>query len=316
MIADKIIYKGPNRIFFCDHELAEKMESYFETVPQAFKLRLPSGEILEDSAIIPNFCQEVLNLDPARIWEAAMGLGTFDVESVLDRGEGENPKWVPGEHKALNYRGRPVKRDKIWLQRSFEDGMFRYGYTGWQWKIANATQKVESVSEVDALVKAVNMKLKLEKSHNHWIITRYESDDDNIGFHSDKMKDWEDDSCFVVIKLGTPRRFEFSWKEPSIVEAEANLKTAEKLKLGVANARKRLKEVVRDRKYPEIFYSEFLSSGTAIIIGANANSRVRHGVPAVKEGEEKGVSGSIVGRSIKKLYSWDAVDKEIAKRAR
>ncbi len=47
------------------------------------------------------------------------------------------------------------------------------------------------------------------RPHNHWIATRYDDRTDNIGFHSDKDRDFEDDSFFIVIKIGATRRFAF-----------------------------------------------------------------------------------------------------------
>ncbi len=37
-------------------------------------------------------------------------------------------QWVSGENKALSYRGRPVKRSKIWLQKGEPEtvGLRRY----------------------------------------------------------------------------------------------------------------------------------------------------------------------------------------------
>jgi len=45
-----------------------------------------------------------------------------------------------------------------------------------------------------------------------------------------------------------------------------------------------------------------------VTVGMDANSRVKHGVPKM-EGAV-GVSGSLVGRSIKNTISWEKVDKE------
>jgi alkylated DNA repair dioxygenase AlkB len=44
---------------------------------------------------------------------------------------------------------------------------------------------------------------------NHVIATIYQDGKDNIGYHSDKDKDFEDDSWFCVIKLGDARPFNF-----------------------------------------------------------------------------------------------------------
>jgi hypothetical protein len=73
----------------------------------------------------------------------------------------------------------------------------------------------------------VNEKHELQKQMNAFIITRYNSGQDCIGFHSDKTKDFAKDSVFVVIKLGESRPFEFSWDEPGVASAKVALQIAE-----------------------------------------------------------------------------------------
>ena len=125
---------------------------------------------------------------------------------------------------------------------------------------------------------------KKMKKLNHWIVTTYEDENDYIGFHSDKAKDFDEESYFVVMKLGAPRKFEFRMK----------------------------KEVNQDKEVP--FFSKVLSAGTAVFVRANgindANSIVQHGVPPMDEA--CGPSGSIVGRAIKTVIPWDTVHANIA----
>ena len=121
----------------------------------------------------------------------------------------------------------------------------------------------------------------LDKKHNHWIITKYKDENDNIGFHSDKDRDFEEDSFIVVVKLGAPRLFEFqfSGQKP--------------------------------------FWSKKLEEGTAVFMkaknGNDANSLIQHGVPSMKE--PIGVSGSIVSRSIETVVPWDMVHKNVRQRS-
>ena len=92
--------------------------------------------------------------------------------------------------------------------------------------------------------------------------TTYSDGDDYIGNHSDKVEDWAPGSAFVVIKLGDPRPFVFT---QSVDGVEVKI------------------------------YNEVLLAGTAVIVGYNANLKVKHGVPPVGS---CGASGLVVGRCI------------------
>lgn len=59
-------------------------------------------------------------------------------------------------------------------------------------------------------------------------------------------------------------------------------------------------------------FKKALPAGAAVIVGSDANGRVQHAVPPMNV--ECGISGSIVGRSIKTIVPWDQVDKEIGNR--
>jgi hypothetical protein len=52
---------------------------------------------------------------------------------------------VTGKHPALNYRGNAIRRDNIWLQSEYDQGLKRYGYTGWQWKVSGGTKRHSSI---------------------------------------------------------------------------------------------------------------------------------------------------------------------------
>ena len=141
------------------------------------------------------------------------------------------------------------------------------------------TYLLGSIPALAALVDAVDATLGFVHAHNHWIVTRYETGSDNIGLHSDKVVDWAEGSAFVVIKLGAPRPFVFTQTVDG-VDVE--------------------------------IYREVLQPGTAVIVGYDANLKVKHGVPAV---DECGPSGSIVGRCITTELTWAEVHTAIAKSA-
>ena len=138
------------------------MDSFFASVPDALKLKLLDGTILQDTAIIPNF----LPADAvAAAWDAACALPACATDAPLVR-DVERPQWVTGESKALNYRGRAVPRDKMWFQRDM-DKYLRYGYTGWQWGVSAGTYRLGAVPALESLVTTLDAKMNLKHAHNH-----------------------------------------------------------------------------------------------------------------------------------------------------
>ena len=247
-------------------------------------ITIPSGKILWDTCVWENFLQEELDMDPNKMWRALQEYPRWDSDKEIPfREKGDDVHWIQGTHEALNYRGHAIKRNKIWCQRKYKKGMYRYGYTGWQHSISYATHSVKKIPVMKEFVKKLNS--KLVQNHNHWIITEYKTCQDNIGFHSDKSKDFAENSYFIVIKMGYPRKFEFRTKR------------------------------TKDNPNPTPFYSKILSAGTAIFVrsnaadGLDANSIVEHGVP---EMEYAKVSGSIVSRRIKTRVLWKDVEKNIS----
>lgn len=220
--------------------------------------------------IVPKFCEKYLGTTPEAIWDEISSLEKHEGSLQLD--DGWNPKLLPGSHPALHMRGHPLKRTKLWLQRDFDRGLRRYGYTGWQWRVSLAQRRIESMPIIDAATSALNA--ALHQDCNHAIVTVYEDSNDNIGLHSDKMHDFAPNTGFVVLKLGAARRFQFATREGAV------------------------------------FYDKIQEPGTAIIVGADANTVTMHGVP--KDGCCKGASGSIVWRNISTVIPWSDVRKKIA----
>jgi len=70
---------------------------------------------------------------------------------------------------------------------------------------------------------------------NHVIATIYNDSDDNIGLHSDKDGDFNQNTGFMVLKLGDARRFQFADLSGKII------------------------------------YYKRLQPGTAVLVGADAN---------------------------------------------
>ena len=234
-----------------------------------------------DLFVIPRFAQDVLGFDPAEVQDQLEA--NYPVRGADENINPEVVQWVDGDNAALKYRGRVLKRAKIWLQRrQTSQGYRRYGYTGWQWKVLPATAWVNQCPEVLPIANRYDQ-WAIEKGYplaNHYIVTRYVDGDHGIGFHSDKAKDIEPGSLITVVKTGAHGRpFEVCFPG--------------------------------EEKTP--FFSEVLAPGTAVVMTLEANMQTKHGVPVV---EEAGPSGSIVFRSIKTEITTDAVAKELRKRAR
>jgi hypothetical protein len=245
-------------------------------VPEEYFLTLPDGTPL-NAAVVPNFCRDYLGIDHEELWEVFTEMEVYpadaDLDTIFEEDEGWNTKLLPGAHPALNYRGKPVARTKFWLQTDFDRGMARYGYTGWQWRTALAQRRIESVPIVEKANSTLNSKMPDKLKCNHVIGTMYVDGQDNIGAHSDKMGDFQEDSGFIVIKLGCARRFQFGQKDGGM------------------------------------FYDKLLPPGTAVIVGHEANAATVHAVP--KDGSCKDASGSLVFRRIATVVPWPKVFTKI-----
>ena len=202
-------------------------------------------------------------------------------------GEGDaikwaEPAWVHGSNAALNYRGRAIKREKMWFQLDDpqSSGSFlRYLYTGWQWNVLPATSGVGKCPELSPVVQSLNEWSAREgfAKANHFIVTRYEDGEHNIGAHLDKPKSIAPGSLITVIKTGeVGRPFKLEWLDGRTI------------------------------------FERVLPPGTGVVMTLEANLQTKHSVPAI---EKAGVSGSIVARTIVDSVSWADVEKKIATNA-
>lgn len=244
---------------------------------RAFKLK-KKHRVRSGIWVVPRFAQDVLGFDPAELQTALEH--NYAVKNAGDQIEPGKVQWVDGENEALNYRGRPIKRGKMWLQRlPTAEGYLRYSYTGWQWNVLPATADVEDCPEVLPIADKYD-KFATENGSpkaNHYIVTKYKNGQDNIGFHSDKLQDIAENSLITVVKTGTHAR-PFGLCDP-------------------------------DQENNPFFLQE-LEPGTAVIMTLEANLATKHGVPAV---DEAGPSGSIVFRTIKTKLSTAHVAQKLGK---
>ena len=265
------------------------------------RIALPSGEVLTDAICIESALLDLSDGShvPSTIFDELSSTPKQDANKpILFSKTGLDPLMVTGQHPSLHYRGNALKRHKIWLQSNYTAGLLKYGYTGWQHSIAAATRAIESIEPLNALMNWLNSGVfsqLLQDNNmppcsipfNHAIFTRYENEQDYIGMHSDKEKDFCCGSYFVVIKLGAPREF------------------------------------VLTTKQGDEFWRKELPSGTLMIVRAKgpegetataaANSKMKHGVPLSKI--KCGPSGSIVFRCIETVVPWDEVHVNVQRAA-
>jgi hypothetical protein len=117
-----------------------------------------------------------------------------DEEILLPEKPHDPPRWVKGTHTALKYRGNVLRRDKIWLQTDdpCTEGLRKYWYTGWNWRVSAATRAMSTESGVNELLDQLNAGFTKDASAeevkaltmNHAIVTHYEGEEFGIQHHS------------------------------------------------------------------------------------------------------------------------------------
>ena len=237
-----------------------------------------------DIFVVPHFLRDVLGCDDAAFLQTELE----DAYPIRRSGDAIIPhcvQWVEGENDALKYRGRALKRTKIWLQRGDprSDGYLYYYYTGIQWRVVPAQTGWDQCPEVAALVPRYDawcQKVGAQNA-NQVIVTAYRNGDANIGAHSDKARSIAASgeqtglSLITVVKMGEcGRPFELYRAGEDIP-----------------------------------FWSQTVAPGTAVIMTMEANERTKHGVPVVSGG--CGNSGSLVWRAITTRYTEDQVAAKI-----
>jgi len=230
-----------------------------------------------DIWVVPDFAQTVLRCDPAALQQQLEA--NYPVRGKGDAIEWARPQWVEGDNEALHYRGRELKRGKMWFQlgEPQADGFVKYFYTGWQRAVLPATCDVARATELIPIVNRYNAWSAAAgySPANHFIVTHYVDGEHNIGMHYDKPRSIEAGSLITVVKTGAHGR-------PFRLE----------------------------RGDGELLMERVLTPGTAVIMTLEANLASRHGVPAVAEA---GSSGSVVFRTITDRVGWAQLEQELAK---
>ena len=236
-------------------------------------------EVFPGIWVVPRFAQEVLSIDPTDILDRLHS--KYPVRGEGDAIARNVCQFVDGDNVALKYRGRVLRRCKMWLQRGEPSsvGYRRYRYTGWQWKVLPATVDVAICPEVMPVADAYDCFCEDAgvPRANHYIVTSYESGSHSIGWHFDKPDSIDPDSLITVVKIGA---------------------------CGRPFALRRLGET-------EPFFAQVLAPGTAVMMTLKANLATQHSVPEVPHA---GQSGSIVFRTITESFTEEEVASELAVR--
>ena len=239
-----------------------------------------------DIWIIPDFAQSVLKFDPAQL-QAELE-SDYPLVGSCDSITPGVAQWVGGSNAALKYRGRELKRAKMWFQRGDprNTGCYtKYYYTGWQKKILPATSDIASCPQLLPIANAYDEWARSVgfAAANHYIVTKYADATHNIGWHYDKPKSIKAGSLITVVKIGpSGRRFQLRNRVfLTRYQGEAD-----------KEYKKRINKAQR-REKP--FFDQVLPPGAAVIMTLEANLTTQHAVPVV---DEAGPSGSLVFRTI------------------
>lgn len=224
--------------------------------------------------IVPNFLRGI-GVDVEKLEAEVGALEEYKIDEPTSKSS--SLKFIPGNHPALQGRGNPVARTKLFLQSNTPPDEIRkywypYGsYSAWK-TTKDISQAPASVQDVIAK-SASKCDTENEKlNHNHYIITKYMNGDDFIGSHQDKVKDIASDSWIVVYKFGAARRFNFSTTQDG-----------------------------------RPFFSEKVLAGSAIFMSYDMNQRIYHSVP---KDDVQETSYSIVSREIHTTIRLDDIKQD------
>jgi len=167
-------------------------------------------QIGPDSVYIRNFAQ---------IYKTKLSVDENMNDSIM-----QSENWVDRKHSAIQYRGKDLKRAKIFSCKNRdvdpETGIpleiESYEYTGRTARIMLKHVPFREEPVVHNLVQGLqaHLEYKFEDDSamrkaviNHCIVTRYVDEEDNIGFHQDKIRTMTPNSpIWIFSTLGSERR--------------------------------------------------------------------------------------------------------------
>lgn len=245
---------------------------------------------LADSFIVPGFIQTTFGLDPTVLYNDLIATAP----------------WTDPSDVNLLYRSHELARQKAFLVVSTADAeplineeptwLRRYGYPGFQYGSMRSYRDVRTVPGLHNIMEALCQHLVYNDRGvelNHAILTCYRGADDNIGFHSDKMRDITPNTPIISLSLGEMREFHFGQADP-----------------------KDAMQTITTHKF-------VLRSGDLFILGPKTNAAYKHAIVPVDQEQvirrdprvKVGPRISIVLRDIATIISRDEARKNATKTA-
>jgi alkylated DNA repair dioxygenase AlkB len=218
-------------------------------------------------------------------WVQKQGLDPEEIFKILY----ECKLWQNPNARHMKYRGTSLPRTKFFLvdsenepprtvlpRYSYPDMVYnlhRSNYAGFQWESMKYYHSVRAIPAVKQLMDALNR--EFGTSFNHVIGTFYRDHDDNIGYHTDKIKDISDGTLIAIVSFGETRTL--TLKQIGTEETE---------------------------EVP-------LQSGDLFMLGWGTNQQYQHAL--LEHPTERGSRISLVFRDIKTRLSWGEISKKIQK---
>ena len=244
---------------------------------------------LSDSFIVPGFIQTTFGLDPVVLYSDLIATAP----------------WTNPSNDDFKYRGHELARQKGFLVKSTDaeplineepTWLRHYGYPGFQYGSMRSYRDVRTVPVLHNIMEALCQHLVYNDCGvelNHAILTCYRGADDNIGFHSDKMRDITPNTPIISLSLGETREFHFGQADP------------------------------KDKALTITTHKFVLGSGDLFILGPKTNAAYKHAIVPVDQEQvirrdprvKVGPRISIVLRDIATTISRDDARKKAAKTA-
>lgn len=116
--------------------------------------------------------------------------------------------FIPRESKEMLYRGQPLSREKFFLTKKKTGSMYKYTYPGFQYASMKHYKYFDDLPLVAEIVDQIEKHMQFNYKSivvTQIIGTKYILPSDNIGFHSDKIKDIMPDSPILTLSFGDVR---------------------------------------------------------------------------------------------------------------
>jgi hypothetical protein len=204
------------------HEQTQQSNEQLQLREQSHKVQLSfRGEpivfaepIFEDSFVIPQFVQKALQLDPSTVFDSITATAPWTDPSDIN----------------FRYRGNELQRQKFFFVdppkvakpigldlNAPPSQLPKYDYPGFQYQSMFHYRPIQSVSVINDIKGEMERNLKFndcEIRFNHIIGTPAT---DNIGYHSDKVKDIAPGTPIVSLSFGETREFHIGVTDSSFI---------------------------------------------------------------------------------------------------